>query len=233
MSEETLVLRLAGPAQSWAGYRASFTKTVSEPIPTKSGIAGLIGACTGHKNYRDLLNQFDLHIRVDSVNPPAMDLQVSSPPTEGTKEFESMGRTISLHSGKPSTPPSSFTGGTLATSLAYRGLIPYSEFVAFVTTAHAHEWLPAFHRPTYMPFLGRMSHPPTYPFVLGRTPLRPDSISEQLPTMGDTTPLPVYHVTDSYQDAGATARQLTSWVTPPPARNRAEQLLWAKENLTS
>lgn len=43
-----LILRLAGPLQSW-GSRSRFTRRTTEPMPTKSGIIGLLAAARGYR----------------------------------------------------------------------------------------------------------------------------------------------------------------------------------------
>ncbi|NNG20977.1 type I-E CRISPR-associated protein Cas5/CasD [Naumannella sp. ID2617S] len=43
-----LVLRLAGPLQSW-GARSRFVRRTTEPMPTKSGIIGLLAAARGFR----------------------------------------------------------------------------------------------------------------------------------------------------------------------------------------
>ena len=76
----SIVLRLAAPVQVWAGYRYRFSETLTYPVPTKSGVAGLIGACLGERDPSLLLNQFLMRVRVDRSNPSEADLQVATGP---------------------------------------------------------------------------------------------------------------------------------------------------------
>ena len=47
---EVLVLRLAGPLQSW-GSSSRFTRRSTEAFPTKSGIVGLLAAAQGRTTW--------------------------------------------------------------------------------------------------------------------------------------------------------------------------------------
>ncbi|MER7363481.1 type I-E CRISPR-associated protein Cas5/CasD [Nonomuraea wenchangensis] len=65
-TQATLVLRLAGPLQSW-GDRSTFNRRETRPEPTKSGILGLLAAAAGRareERLDDLLG-LQLAVRVD------------------------------------------------------------------------------------------------------------------------------------------------------------------------
>lgn len=227
----SVVVRLGGPIQSWSAYRAAAAHTTTEPVPTKSGIAGLIGAATGTRDYRSLLDEFTLHVRVDRSNPASMDLQVSSPPEAGTRAHERFARAATIAAGKRTPAPKSYTGGSLPATLADRGILPHSEFIATITTPHAQQWHDALRTPVYMTYLGRQAHPPTFPFALGHTDQPPMELLQHLPTLG-AGPLQVWEITDAYLDAGPNTRTLTGHVMPPEVDSRNEQLTWIKEHLT-
>ncbi|GAB3707489.1 type I-E CRISPR-associated protein Cas5/CasD [Mariniluteicoccus flavus] len=61
-----LVLRLAGPLQSW-GVRSRFVRRTTEPMPTKSGLLGLLAAAKGlrRQDPLDELLDLSLAVRVD------------------------------------------------------------------------------------------------------------------------------------------------------------------------
>jgi CRISPR system Cascade subunit CasD len=61
-----LTLRLAGPLQSW-GSASEFNRRDTDPIPTKSGIVGLLAAADGRRREDPILDLLELRlgIRVD------------------------------------------------------------------------------------------------------------------------------------------------------------------------
>jgi CRISPR system Cascade subunit CasD len=75
----TLFLRLEGPLQSWGGRTIGrFRRT--EPVPTKSGVFGLLGAALGleRRRFNERLREFDalrLAVRVDRAGSIAQDFQ--------------------------------------------------------------------------------------------------------------------------------------------------------------
>jgi CRISPR-associated protein Cas5/CasD subtype I-E len=66
--EAVLVLRLAGPLQSW-GLRSSFNRRETNAEPTKSGVLGLLAAAAGmsREDPLDDLIPLRLGVRVDQT----------------------------------------------------------------------------------------------------------------------------------------------------------------------
>ncbi|MBB0247261.1 type I-E CRISPR-associated protein Cas5/CasD, partial [Streptomyces alkaliphilus] len=64
--EAVLLLRLAGPLQAW-GDRSTFNRRETRPVPTKSGIIGLLAAAAGRarEDSLDDLSPLRLGVRVD------------------------------------------------------------------------------------------------------------------------------------------------------------------------
>ena len=64
--DTVLVLRLAGPLQSW-GSRSAFNRRETSPEPTKSGVVGLLAAAAGRPREHPLddLLPLRLGVRVD------------------------------------------------------------------------------------------------------------------------------------------------------------------------
>ncbi|MFJ5924639.1 type I-E CRISPR-associated protein Cas5/CasD [Kitasatospora sp. NPDC092948] len=64
--QAVLVLRLAGPLQSW-GDRSAFNRRDTRPQPTKSGVVGLLAAAEGRPREADLADLVGLRlgVRVD------------------------------------------------------------------------------------------------------------------------------------------------------------------------
>ena len=73
-----LRLRLAGPLQSW-GATSRFTRRGTEPIPTKSGILGLLAAAEGRRRsdpIEDLL-KLELGVRTEQQGQPLRDFHTA------------------------------------------------------------------------------------------------------------------------------------------------------------
>lgn len=64
----TLVLRLAGPLQSW-GSRSRFVRRETEQAPTKSGVIGLLAAAQGLRRTDSLTDFFGLRFGVRTDQP--------------------------------------------------------------------------------------------------------------------------------------------------------------------
>lgn len=248
-----LVIRLAGPVQTWAGYRATHSTVHTSPLPTKSGVAGLLGACLGVRDYLALVPRFALDLRVDRTNAVEHDLQVAVPPPPGRpttlwhRSAALHAITASVREGTKVTPYKvpkdiNITDGTNRVQFSpERTFVPHAEFTCRVRVADeglAGELRAAMHRPRFMPYLGRMANAPSFPFFLGSCPgSTGDTILTDLPHVPvesarlrqDYRPmLRVYTIDGDYS---ANHPTLCNPVTPPVARSRREQLDWAKEHL--
>ncbi|TWP32836.1 CRISPR-associated protein Cas5 [Leekyejoonella antrihumi] len=244
-----LVIRLASPIQTWAAYRVAHTDVAATPIPTKSGIAGLLAACIGTRDYLSLLDQFILRVRVDRTNAADTDLQVAVPPRPG-RDTDQWHRSASLHAacqaigsgGQPKpyrATKINITGGTNRVQYSpNRTFIPHAEFICHlgVEANLAAQLIEGFRRPVYTPYLGRMANPASFPFYLGAWPGDGDVLAalpyvlrhDELPDTDPPRALRVHTVTGGYTQH-QTSLQL---VTPPRATTRDAQLGWAKEHLT-
>ncbi|WP_043641382.1 type I-E CRISPR-associated protein Cas5/CasD [Nonomuraea candida] len=67
----TLVLRLAGPLQSW-GDRSVFNRRETRPEPTKSGVLGLLAAASGRTREQPLDDLLGLHLGVRVDQPGSL-----------------------------------------------------------------------------------------------------------------------------------------------------------------
>lgn len=150
---KVLVLRLAGPMQSW-GSSSRFTRRSTEAFPTKSGIVGLLAAAQGRRRtdpIEDLAN-LRMAARVDQ-------------PGELLRDFHT------AHREGSSMP------------LSDRFYRADAVFVAFVEgSAELIEGLAeALRRPVFPLYLGRRSCPPTMPLFLQVHEGRAWEIITQLP----------------------------------------------------
>ncbi|MFD8784440.1 type I-E CRISPR-associated protein Cas5/CasD [Kitasatospora sp. NPDC059599] len=68
--QAVLVLRLAGPLQSW-GDRSAFNRRDTRPQPTKSGVVGLLAAAAGRPREADITDLVGLRLGV-RVDQPGM-----------------------------------------------------------------------------------------------------------------------------------------------------------------
>ncbi|HXC75807.1 MAG TPA: type I-E CRISPR-associated protein Cas5/CasD, partial [Candidatus Acidoferrum sp.] len=78
-----LLLRLAGPLQSW-GSSSRFIRRTTEDAPTKSGIIGLVAAAQGRRrsdSIEDLVN-IRLGVRIDQPGELVRDFQSALKPGE-------------------------------------------------------------------------------------------------------------------------------------------------------
>lgn len=233
----SLVIRLAGPVQSWGTYRVSYTSTPSAPLPTKSGVAGLLGALIGEKNYLDLLSRFSFWVRVDHAQPVAVDLQVASSPKPS--ERDSFRRAATLASAKKTDAPRQLTNTALP-SLANREFLPFSEFICGLDadTADVADWYTSARRPTYMPYLGRQANAPTFPLLLGWSENDAHSVLAELPHVArhrlpddsEKAELPLYEIDGSYERTGPEVRHRREYVTTA-SETRERQLAWVQQRL--
>jgi CRISPR system Cascade subunit CasD len=150
-----LVLRLAGPLQSW-GSRSRFVRRETEPAPTKSGVIGLLAAARGVRRTDELTEFFGLRfgVRVDQPGRLVRDFQTA--------------RSLD---------------GRQAMPLSYRYYLADAVFLAVVEGDHGllegleqALWHPAF--PLY---LGRRSCPPAGPISCG---LRDGGVDDALQAEG-------------------------------------------------
>lgn len=136
-----LLLRLAGPLQSW-GAASRFARRDTESAPTKSGVLGLLAAAQGRPRNADLSDLLALRfgVRIDQPGTRLRDFHTAH------------------HADSGKSMP-----------LSERFYLQDAVFVAGVEGGKAlvqrlHE---ALHAPRYLPYLGRRSCPPSQPVLMG------------------------------------------------------------------
>jgi CRISPR system Cascade subunit CasD len=148
-----LVLRLAGPLQSW-GAASRFTRRTTESAPTKSGVIGLLAAAAGIDRGDDTqlarLAALRFGVRIDQ-------------PGTRIRDFHTAHHAV--------------TGKSMP--LTERFYLADAVFVAALEGDQTllAELANALDAPVYPPFLGRRSCPPAQPLHLG---LHPDTQLEQV-----------------------------------------------------
>ncbi|MER7418493.1 type I-E CRISPR-associated protein Cas5/CasD [Micromonospora peucetia] len=136
-----LLLRLAGPLQSW-GSSSRFARRGTEVAPTKSGVIGLLAAAKGVRRTEPLTELLDLEfgVRLDQPGQIMRDFQTA--------------RSLD---GRESAP------------LTYRFYLSDAAFLAAVSGEQEllHGLTEALRRPRFPLYLGRRSCPPVGPISLG------------------------------------------------------------------
>lgn len=136
-----LLMRLAGPLQSW-GSAARFVRRTTENAPTKSGVLGLLAAAQGRRREADLSDLADLEfgVRVDQPGSRLRDFQTA-------------------HHGDTDK----------AMPLSERFYLADAVFVAGVRgePALVQRLYEALLEPVFLPYLGRRSCPPSEPITIG------------------------------------------------------------------
>ena len=137
--DAVLLLRLAGPLQSW-GCGSQFTTRATERIPTKSGVVGLIAAALGRTREEPIedLAALEMGVRVDAPGTLLRDYHTAYP-----------------------------LGGATAVSTRY--YLADAVFLVAIGGSEQliDEINGALTKPRYPLYLGRRSCPPSQPISLG------------------------------------------------------------------
>ncbi|GAA1910990.1 hypothetical protein GCM10009716_21090 [Streptomyces sodiiphilus] len=158
--EAVLLLRLAGPLQAW-GDRSAFNRRETRPIPTKSGVIGLLAAAAGRarEDPLDDLSHLTLGVRVDQPGTLLRDYHTVS---------DYRGRPL-LQAGVSAKGTQKPTSPAKHTHVTTRYYLQDAVFLAAV--AGPRELLlglqHALRNPAFPLALGRRSCPPTQPLCLG------------------------------------------------------------------
>ncbi|MFB7675140.1 type I-E CRISPR-associated protein Cas5/CasD [Kitasatospora purpeofusca] len=158
--QAVLVLRLAGPLQSW-GDRSAFNRRDSLPRPTKSGVLGLLAAAAGRPREADITDLVGLRLGVRIDQPGTL-----------LRDYH----TVSDYRGRP-LPQAGVnakgvqkpTSPAKDTHVTHRYYLQDAVFVAAVQgpAALVTALAEAIRRPAFPLALGRRSCVPTQPIALG------------------------------------------------------------------
>lgn len=148
-----LLLRLAGPLQSW-GVRGRFVRRTTSPTPTKSAVLGLLAAAEGRRRTDPIEDLLELRFGV-RVDQPGTVLQ----------DFH----TVSRLTPELPTAKGSLLRNEEANKVTYRQYLEDAVFLAGVEGKR--ELLAALddaiRHPRFFLYLGRRSCPPLPPLTLG------------------------------------------------------------------
>ncbi|MFI0420513.1 type I-E CRISPR-associated protein Cas5/CasD [Spongiactinospora sp. 9N601] len=181
-----LVLRLAGPLQSW-GEHSAFTERDTQRFPTRSGLIGMFAGAYGLRRGESLDRFGDLEfvIRIDRPGVPLVDFH-----------------TVGGGRSRQQTVPTSEGGRRsveTATIVTRRHYLSDAVFVVGVIgPPDVIEPLgDRLARPRWQPYLGRRSCPPDPPLLLRRTDDPHQDLAEHVPVArrlpqsnGNPTPEP-------------------------------------------
>lgn len=162
----TLLLRLAGPLQSW-GLAGKFTRRDTHNQPTKSGVVGMIAACLGRERGSDItdLTTLIMGVRVDQPGRLLEDYHTIS---------RTDGQTLPTASGRTKKD---------LTAISHRWYL--ADAVFLVALAGDRKLLDAIAAaiddPVYAPTLGRRSCAPTGRLNLGIDDRDPETVLTEWP----------------------------------------------------
>jgi CRISPR system Cascade subunit CasD len=194
----TLVLRFAGPAQSWAS--SPFAIKATEGVPTRNAVlgmfAGALGAARGQRP--EWLEAVQVMVRVDfhTISAPPADVGVQR---SRHRTIASLGKVVK---DADFTVPRgdgdrwSVKGST--TMVTERAFLADAEFLVSVTHPDAErltELSDALREPIFISYLGRKAFAPAFPFHLGVHAKEPMELFSSLPTSSLTgRSLAVHHI---------------------------------------
>lgn len=193
MTDHCLVLRLAGPLQSW-GSRSRFNQRETDTEPTKSGIVGLLAAAQGRRRTDQIADLLGLHLGVRTDRPGTL-----------LRDYH----TVCDHRGRPLLSAAVTGKGTQkptspakAVHVTARFYLQDAVFVAAIggPTDLLGALRDAVRRPAFPLALGRRSCVPTQPLVLDP----PDGVlwrGKPLTVLRDVP----WAVPDRYRKAAVTA----------------------------
>ncbi|MFJ4090992.1 type I-E CRISPR-associated protein Cas5/CasD [Kitasatospora sp. NPDC089913] len=158
--QAVLVLRLAGPLQSW-GDRSAFNRRDSRPQPTKSGVVGLLAAAAGRAREADItdLVGLSLGVRIDQPGTLLRDYHTVS--DYRGRPLPQAG--VNAKGAQKPTSPAKDTHVTHRYYLQDAVFVVAVQGPAALVTALAE----AIRRPAFPLALGRRSCVPTQPIALG------------------------------------------------------------------
>lgn len=213
MAERTLILRLAGPLQSW-GEESKFNVRGTLPYPSYSGLLGLCRAALGHGRHSDAgfseLRQLAIVVRSDARGSLLRDYHSVNPPRAGLGEY-----TVPNGAGKPWS-----IGGGPSTLLTQRFYLTNAAFTVLLTGGEdlVEHLASALRGPTWHVSLGRKACIPDFPLVLGTTS---DSIEHLLAR------IPVIDVNAQPAEAGSALRPVeVHWLTGKPTVDAPDVVHW-------
>lgn len=153
-----ILLRLAGPLQSW-GEHSTFSTRDTAPMPTRSALIGMIAAAHGRRRGDPLDDLAALRFTIRADRPGSV-----------TCDFHTVGGGLPTADTVPTADGKRRPGNT-ATIVSRRYYLTDAAFTVAVTGEPAliNQVTDALTRPVWAPYLGRRSCPTGQPFLLKPT----------------------------------------------------------------
>jgi len=153
-----LILKLEGPLQAWGGHTFE-DRRPSELFPTRSGLLGLLAACSGidrsdRKGQQALATSVLFAVRVDSTPIKMVDYHTVK---DARKEHQGLKMNATIQTWREYLQDAK-------TSVRFSVAIWLTEHA----TTSLDELVNAVNKPVYTPFLGRRSCPITRPLYADR-----------------------------------------------------------------
>ena len=199
-----LILRLAGPLQSW-GERSVFNTRDTAPFPTRSGVIGMLAAAEGRSRYAALQDYapLELTVRIDR-------------PGKRLTDFHTVGGGLPAAQTIP-TSEGGHRPTDAATMVTRRHYLADAVFtIALAGPDPLLERLTtALEQPAWAPYLGRRSCVPDEPLLLRHT------VADPVAELRTAVPLSLARPPATGQ---ATVRVGFVWETAPPGLTTGAQL---------
>lgn len=192
----TVLLRLAGPMQSWGSVGSSDLRT-TELAPTRSGLEGMLAAAFGAPRgvIPDDVRALDIMVRVDRPGRIEWDFHTVTPVPDDAAAIR--GRQALIAQTRPSADPIAWQvsrgttkwalGKEIPTMLSRRAYLADAEFIVALTGDDdvIERVLAALRNPVWSPYLGRKAYAPTFPFILGTREGAGGDVLREEPTEAD------------------------------------------------
>lgn len=196
---KTLLLRFASIDQSWG--IGSFGRRLTARIPTRSGVEGHLAATLGapRGQWPQWLSALEIMVRVDAPGRIHHDFHTVNAPHESV--IRTRTRQNALGALKPNGVPISTTvadytvpngdakawkiKGVAPTLVSTRDYLIGAEFLVAIggPEEHVAAIAESTRHPVFMPYLGRKSCSPEFPYFLGVREGTPETILTALPTV--------------------------------------------------
>ncbi|TFD45939.1 type I-E CRISPR-associated protein Cas5/CasD [Cryobacterium frigoriphilum] len=198
----SLLLRFAAPQQSWGSTELADRN--SEPLPTRSGVVGMLAAALGAPRgaWPEWIWGTDIWARVDRKGGLSSDFHTVGLPALSVQDIRSRHRQAVGARGKadfivPLGNGNKWTlgGGTMVTVRQYLADAEFLVAISHDDDDRVAELAGAARNPVFMTYLGRKSFAPTFPFHLGIREGDPRAILTVLPTRAkEASRLSLHHL---------------------------------------
>lgn len=240
----SLVLRLAGPQQSWGAVRVTGDVIPTRPVPTRAGLVGMLASSLGaaRGQWPTWLDDVQFSVRVDRKGTLTTDFQTVNKMPErlgelfwrqefaagrerNVKDLSKRRKTAIVQNGSNGVWT---VKGVVPPNIINRQYLADAEFlVAINSPTHLPELERAVRNPVFCTYLGRKAYTPTFPFILGVYDGNAATALATIPTV-DRRPGTVGRLIYPITTDNNTDRTLHDVPTVP---TRTEQLAWLSQHL--